>query len=115
MSPLGQKQVCGFDVAMNDSPGVGCVQGVGNLDADIEQRLQLESPAKDHFPQSLAFQVFHHQEEAPLVLANFVNGADVGMIQSRGGARLTPEALQRLRIVRYSVGQKLEGDKTVEL
>jgi hypothetical protein len=100
---------------MNDSFAVGCVQGVGNLDADIEQRLQLESPAKDHFPQSLAFQIFHHQEEAPLVLANFVNGADVGVIQSRGGAGLTPEALERLGIVRQAVWQKLESDKTTEL
>src|SRR5580704_3958822 len=115
MSPLGQKEICGLDVAMNDSFVVGCVQGVGNLDADIEQRLQLESPAKDHFPQSLAFPVFHHQEKATLVLANFVNGADIGVIQSRGGARFTPETLQRLRIVRQAVGQKLEGDKAVEL
>src|SRR6266436_2125410 len=115
MSPVGQKQICRLDVAMNDSFGVGCVQGVGNLDANIEQGLQLKSPAKDHFPQSLAFQIFHHQKEAPLVLANFVNGADVGMIQSRGGAGLTPEALQSLRITRQAIWQKLEGDKAVEL
>ena len=50
-----------------------------------------------------------------MVLANFVNGADVGMIQSRGGAGLTPEALERLGIVRQAVWQKLEGDKAVEL
>src|ERR1700680_1912338 len=53
MSPLGHKEICGLDVAMNNSLAVGCVQGVCNLDADIEQRLRLESPAKDHFPQSL--------------------------------------------------------------
>src|SRR4029077_18986607 len=115
MSPLGQKQICRLDIAMNDSFGVGCVQGVGNLDADIEQRIQLESPTEDHFPQSLAFQIFHHQEESPLVLANFMNGADVWVIQSRGGARFTPEALERQRIVRQAVGQKFEGDKAVEL
>src|ERR1700675_767807 len=115
MSPLGQKQICGLDVSMNDSFGVGCVQGVGNLDADIEQRLQLDSPAQDHFPESLAFQIFHHQEKSTLVLANFVNGAGVGMIQSRGGARLTPEALERLGSVRHAVWQKLERSGALEL
>ena len=50
-----------------------------------------------------------------MVLANFVNGANIGVIQCRRGARFTPEALQRLRIVRQAVGQKLERDKAVEL
>src|ERR1700680_5011094 len=99
MSPLGHKEICGLDVAMNNSLAVGCVQGVCNLDADIEQRLRLESPAKDHFPQSLAFQIFHHQKEAALVLANFVNGADIGVIQCRRGARFTesPQYLHHSR------------------
>jgi len=37
------------------------------------------------------------------------------MVQSRRSPSLAPEALQRLRIVRQSVRQKLERDEAVEL
>ncbi len=100
---------------MNDSFGVGRIERVGNLDCDIEQLLQIEWPALDHIPQSLAFQILHHQEDTALVLANFVNCANVRMIQSGRGTSLPPESFQRLRIIRQGVGEKLESDKTVEL
>ena len=48
-------------------------------------------------------------------VANLVDGADVGMVQGGGGAGLTLEALERLRVLGYFVGQKLEGDKAAEL
>ena len=50
----------------------------------------------------------------PFVLANFVNGADIRMIQGRGSTRLTTEALQRLRVLRNVVGKKLQSDETSE-
>ena len=49
------------------------------------------------------------------VLSDLVDGADVGMVQSRGRAGLAPEALQSLRVVRKLVGKKFQGDEAPEL
>jgi hypothetical protein len=39
MSTLGDEDVRGLDVAVDDAFGVGGVESVGNLDSDGEQRL----------------------------------------------------------------------------
>ena len=51
----------------------------------------------------------------PSCFADFVDGADVGMIQSGRRSRLAPEAFQRLRIFGQLVGQELQGDEAAEL
>jgi hypothetical protein len=45
------------------------------------------------------------------MLADFVNGADVGMIQRRRGPRLASETLQSLLVLGQLIGQELEGDE----
>ena len=50
----------------------------------------------------------------PSSFADVVNGADVGMVQRRGSAGFSAEALQRLRIAGNVVGQELQGDKAAQ-
>ena len=50
-----------------------------------------------------------------VLLANFVDGADVGMVESGGGAGFTAETFQGLRVLRDVVGKKLQGDKAAKL
>ena len=47
----------------------------------------------------LPLQEFHRNERQSFVLSDFINRADVGMIQGRGGPGFTLEALERLGIV----------------
>ena len=61
-----------------------------------------------------AIEEFHGDEGMPLVLADVVDRADVGMIQGRGSLRLALEAAEGLRIARDVVGQELHGDETVK-
>ena len=63
----------------------------------------------------LALQAFHHNEGSPCVFTNFVNRADVGMIERRGGARLALEALQEPAVLGEFFGQELERDHAAEL
>ena len=49
------------------------------------------------------------------MLANLVDGADIGMIQCRRGAGFAQEALISLLILGDVVGQKFEGDESVQL
>ena len=50
-----------------------------------------------------------------LVLADFVNGADVGMIQRRRGACFTAKAFECLGILGRIVGKEFQGDESSEL
>jgi hypothetical protein len=50
-----------------------------------------------------------------VLLVNFVDGADVGMVQGGGSLRFALEAGQSLRVFSNLVGQELQGDKAVQL
>jgi hypothetical protein len=48
------------------------------------------------------------------VLSNFVDGADVGMVQGGSGASFTAKTFQGLPVVRDIVGQELQRDEAAE-
>ena len=48
------QDIGGLDVTVHDAAGVRCVQGVGHLDADIEQLLQLQAMPRQVTVQWLA-------------------------------------------------------------
>jgi hypothetical protein len=50
-------------------------------------------------------------EGLAFVLPDLVDGADVGVVEGRGGPSFATEALQRLRIPGNLLRQELEGDK----
>ena len=61
-----------------------------------------------------AIQKFHGDERLAVLLANVVDGANVGMVQRRSRLRFTPKAFQRLSVVGHIFGQKLEGYEAVQ-
>ena len=99
---------------MDDAFGVGGVESAGDLNAEIEDvsmssgfsaiRCLRVWPSRN----SMAMKAF----DFPLV--NFVDGADVGVVESGGGTSLAAETFERLRIVSYVVGQEFQGDKAAE-
>ena len=52
---------------------------------------------------------------AAIGLADFIDGADIGMVQRRRRPRLTLKALQRRGVFRQLSGQELEGDVAAEV
>ena len=63
----------------------------------------------------LDLQELQHDEGLALVLANLVNGGDVGMAQSRCRAGLALETLECLPVPSKVFGQKPQGDKAAQL
>ena len=105
---LGDEDVGRLDVAVQDAARVRGVERVGNLHGQPQQQADLERASVDLARQRAALEQLHRDERAALVLVHLVDGADVGMVQRRGRARLAQEALGRLRIVRAVLRQELQ-------
>ena len=115
VAALGDEDVRGLDVAMDDSLGVRGVEGVGDLDG--ERRAGCRVPAADRRSGASAWhaiEILHGDEGFAVLLADVVNGADVGMVERGSGLRLALEAGQRLRIAGDFVGQELQGHEAVQ-
>ena len=85
VAALGDENIGGLDVAVNDAFGVRGVERVGDFDGESEQVLDIHGPAGDAVLQRHAIEKFHGDEGLAVLLADVVNGADVGMIQRGGG------------------------------
>ena len=83
--------------------------------ASGSKNFQLERATGDAVLQSHAFEIFHGDERHAVFLADVVNGADVGMVQSRRGLRFALETGESLGIAGHFIGEKLEGDETVQV
>ena len=82
--------------------------------ASASRRLVFQRTARHHVLQGEAVQKLHGDEALALVLANLVDGANVGMVEGGGGAGFAAEAFECLRILRHVVGKKLESDKSTQ-
>jgi len=54
-------------------------------------------------------------ERIPVVLADFIDRADVGMVERGSNPSLASEAFQSLRVLRHIVREELQGDKATKL
>ena len=111
----GQEDVGRLDVAMDDALGMRRVQRIRHLDAHPEKRAHLHPAARDRLLQRLALQQFHRQVRPPLVVADFVDCADIRMIQRGRRPRLAAKPHQRIRILHQVIGQELDGGESLEL
>jgi len=94
-APMGDEDICRFDVAMDDPFLVRRLQPVRDLNGKFEQLrrwqgLAVVGAGPDIIPKCLPLQKLHHNEGLPVMLSEFVDGANVGMIQrgSRPGFAL---------------------------
>src|SRR5246500_1424973 len=65
--------------------------------------------------QCYAVEKLHGDEASAVLLADFVNGADVGVIQRGGGSRLAPKTFQGLRVLCQGLRQELQGHEPAQL
>src|ERR1700688_1240479 len=107
MSALGDEDVRGLDVAMNNSSGVRRIQRVGNFNCQGKQHIWLDRLSANAMLERESIEKFHGDERFPVLLIDLVDRADVGMVQGRGSFRFTPEPAQGLRIICDIMGQEL--------
>ena len=114
VTAIGDKNVRRLDIAMHDPFAVRGFQRVGNFNREVSRRsCSIGRPSIRCF-NVWPGQALHHDEQVSFVFADFVDGADVGMIQRRGSASFAAKALQSLRVLRGVVGKKFQGDEAAE-
>ena len=112
---IRDEKVRWFDIPVDNSLRMCGVERIGNLDAQIEHRLDVHRPAGDHMPKRLSLQQLHGNEGSPVSLIDFVNCADVWVIQRRCSLGFALKTAEGLRITAQFVGKKLERDIATQL
>src|SRR5690348_13571066 len=85
-----------LDVAMDDAFLVGGVERVRELDTDINSSWNWKGTKRNEFVERLAFEQFHGDEGAAVVLFDGMNSADARMIEHGSGARFAQESFDSL-------------------
>jgi hypothetical protein len=109
-----QHDVGWLDVAVRDAGPVGAVQGVSDLGGGLHGLIEREGALGKARRQSLAFQALHHHATGAIQIADVVEHADIGMVQSRHGPRLALKPLAEVIAPGDMPGQDLDSDKALE-
>ena len=87
---------------------------VGHLRRDAQRFGEPHAFARDQLVQWLAIHQLHHDIGLAVLLANFVDGDDVRMVQGRSCFGLLHEAGAAVGIGTACFGQQLDGDETIQ-
>src|ERR1035441_3596993 len=93
---------------------MGCVERIRNLDGQRENQFGFHRSPRNAVLQRQPVQKLHGDERLLATLADVVNGADVGMIESGGSTSFTSETFQYLRVSGNVIRQELERNETTE-
>ena len=83
LSAIGYKNIGRLDVAMNDSFGMSRIQCIGNFDGKIHHFIDLHRLSANRVLEGFSFHHLHRDERTPFVFADFVDRADVRMVECR--------------------------------
>ena len=112
-----EEQVAGLQVAVNDALGVRFGQGFQRFDDVVDGFGHRQCAVRlEHLLEVEAFEVLHDHERAAVRESPHVQHAhDVLALHARGGAGLTREALDDLRVLGGFREEKLDGNALIEM
>lgn len=99
---------------MHHAALVRSLQALANFNTVFQHLLGREWPPRQPVSQRLPFQKFHHQVVDAILMADIMQSANVGMVQSRYGAGFAIETLSGLGIVRQVAGQDFDRHRAVQ-
>jgi hypothetical protein len=115
LSATRAENIRGLNVAVNNAFRMSGIQRIRHLDRDLQQLIKPQRTAGNTVLQRLAIQKFHGDEMLALIFVNFVDRADVGMVQRRGRACLALEPFQRSAIAPHFLREEFERNFAAEL
>src|SRR5579862_9879552 len=99
MTALGHEDIGGLDVPVDDTRSMGGVEGIGDLDSKRQYLLDLQRLATDSVFERHAFQILHRYKRLTILLPDFVDSADVRMVQCGRSTSFAAKTLQCLRVL----------------
>ena len=114
MAALGDENIGRLDVAMDDAFAVRGVESFRDLDSNFEGGFRLHRAPADTVLQRHPVHELHGDERLAGILADVVNGANVGMIERRRGLGFAPKPFEGLRVARQFHGKEFQGDETIQ-
>ena len=115
MPALGDKNVGGLDVAMDDALFVRGIESVGDLDADFRGFGNGYGTGSQKLVQGLTFKEFHVNVGAAILFFDGVDGADSRMVHGGGRTGFAKESLGGSGIEEVGFQEKFESHATAEL
>src|SRR5262249_18041193 len=103
---LRYQDVRGFDVSVDNPRAVRGLQAERHLANDSQRLVKADTPFLEALSKRLAFVKRHHDKELAVLLADVVDGGDVGMVQRACCAGFLHEARLRGRVAYQMPGQK---------
>jgi hypothetical protein len=95
---------------MDDAFAMSGVESIRELYADIQETINGQRVAAKFLIEAMPFEKFHRDERFAIDFVDFVDGADVRVIQGGGSASLPRKAFQICGIGFDRFGKKLQSD-----
>jgi hypothetical protein len=111
---LGDEDVGGLDIAVDDAVLMRRVEAVGDLHGQLQQVFGREGLLAQVMLERAALHQLHDDELLAVVLADVEDGADAGMIQRARQPRLALEAFGRARLRQQRRGQEFDRHLATE-
>jgi len=99
---------------MSDGCCVGLGEAFGDLSGDVEGFADGQGAGVEEFAEGFAFDQLHGDVVDRVMVAEFVDGDDVGVIEGGGGTGFAFEAVQTILIGGKFGGKDFYGDGAVE-
>ena len=115
LAAVGEDDVLGLDVTVQDARFVSPLEGACDLDREPQGLRDRKRPRRDTARERVALVVGQHEVGAALVGGpDLVQRADVGMIDGGDGTGLDEEALLGIEVARQVRREELEGDRAAQ-
>ena len=111
---VADHDVLGLEIAMHDARGMRLRETVGDLVGDVGEPSRRQPAGGQQVAQGLAFHPFHGDERHAGLMANVMDGQDIGMVQ--GGSRLgfLLETTQTISVVGETGWEDFDRDPAIE-
>ena len=111
LARVGNHHVARLEVTVHDPARMRVRQRIGNLHAVSHCGRYWQALPGNSVRQRTALYELHDDEIDPVVVLDFINRADVRVIEGGGGAGFLAEAFQLVGIARDVVTQHLDGNR----